>query len=152
VLTTSNIGHVAEESLWGLSAALVVVSLALMWPRIRSGLRPLLVAGCAVGVAYVAFMFLVDVPMYWSRWVADEAGGRLYLSLSQGVLDVAEHWVVSHQWEVWRHEVPWMSLYFSVAVWLSISLIHAPVLKPHTPPDRRRKQRAIGRAPIGAAN
>src|SRR5512138_720590 len=36
---------------------------------------------CAVAVAnlgliYVAFMFGVDVPMYWSCWLADEASGR----------------------------------------------------------------------------
>ena len=27
----------------------------------------------------------------------------------------------------WQHEIAWMSLYFSVAVWLSIALVHAPV-------------------------
>ena len=29
--------------------------------------------------------------------------------------------------EHWRTEMLWMSLYFSVAVWISLSLIHAPV-------------------------
>ena len=52
-------------------------------------MRPLLAAWCAAGIAYVAFMFLVDVPMYWSRWLADEASGRHYLSLTQGLLDVS---------------------------------------------------------------
>jgi hypothetical protein len=76
-------------------------------------------------------MFLVDVPMYWSRWIADEASGRLYLSIAQGVFDVSERWVVSHRWEDWQNEVEWMSLYFSVAVWLSIALIHTPVPRRH---------------------
>ena len=92
-------------------------------------MRPLLAAWCAAGIAYVAFMFLVDVPMYWSRWLADEASGRLYLSVAQGMLDVSERWVVSHRWEDWQNDVAWMSLYFSVAVWLSIALVHAPVLE-----------------------
>lgn len=127
VLTTSNLGHVVEESLWGLSAALLVASLVAIWPRCAATLRPLLAAWCVAGVAYVAFMFLVDVPMYWSRWLADEAAGRSYLSLEQGVLDVALRRVVSHSWEDWKGEVAWMSLYFSVAVWLSIALVHAPV-------------------------
>jgi hypothetical protein len=74
-------------------------------------------------------MFLVDVPMYWSRWIADEANGRHYLSIAQGFLDVSNRWVVSHRWQDWQNEVPWMSLYFSVAVWFSISLIHAPAPK-----------------------
>jgi hypothetical protein len=128
VLTTSNIGHVIEESLWGISAALLVATLLTLWPRCSARLRPLLLAMCLTGIAYVAFMFLVDVPMYWSRWVADEAGGRAYLSLAQGVLDTSGRWVVSHQWQTWRGEVVWMSLYFSVAVWLSIAFIHMPAL------------------------
>jgi hypothetical protein len=127
VLSTSNLGHVVEESLWGLSAALMVASLVAIWPRCAPKLRPLLALWCVAGVAYVAFMFLVDVPMYWSRWLADEAAGRSYLSLEQGVLDVAVRRVVSHRWEDWKSEVVWMSLYFSVAVWLSIALVHAPV-------------------------
>ncbi len=129
VLTTSNIGHVIEESLWGVSAMLLVISLLSMWPRSSQRLRPLLLAMCLTGIAYVAFMFLVDVPMYWSRWVADEASGRHYLSLSQGVLDTSGRWVVSQQWHVWKSEVIWMSLYFSIAVWLSIAFIHLPALK-----------------------
>ena len=127
VLTTSNIGHVLEESIWAVSASLLVTSLLWIWPRCSAPLRPLLAAWCAAGIAYVAFMFLVDVPMYWARWLADESSGRNYLSITQGLLDVSERWVVSHRWQDWQHEIAWMSLYFSVAVWLSIALIHAPV-------------------------
>ncbi len=129
VLTTSNIGHVIEESLWGLGAALLVASLLTLWPRASKKLRPLLLAMCLTGIAYVVFMFMVDVPMYWSRWLDDEASGRNYLSLTQGLLDTSERWVVSHQWHIWKGEVLWMSLYFSIAVWLSIAFIHAPALK-----------------------
>jgi hypothetical protein len=131
VLTTSNIGHVLEESIWAVSAGLLVTNLLWIWPRCSPSLRPLLAAWCAAGIAYVAFMFLVDVPMYWARWLADEASGRNYLSITQGLLDVSGRWVVSHRWQDWQHEVAWMSLYFSVAVWLSIALIHAPVLGRH---------------------
>lgn len=132
VLTTSNIGHVVEESLWGLSAALLVVSLALIWPRLTARQRPLLAAWCLIGVAYVAFMFMVDVPMYWSRWLADEASGRPYLSLAQGFADVSGRWTVSHRQQDWQSEMVWMTAYFSAAVWLSIALVHAPVLQART--------------------
>jgi hypothetical protein len=127
VLTTSNLGHVAEESIWGLAAALLVASLVAIWPLCAANRRPMLAAWCAAGVAYVGFMFFVDVPMYWSRWLADEAAGRHYLSLFQGVHDVASRRVISYRWEDWKSEIAWMSLYFSVAVWLSIALVHAPV-------------------------
>jgi hypothetical protein len=126
VLTTSNIGHVAEESIWGLSGALLVAGMVTIWPRCTPSLRPLLLAWCIAGTAYVAFMFLVDVPMYWSRWIADSANGRHYMSIAQGVHDAAVRRIVSYRWQDWKSEVVWMSLYFSVAVWLSIALIHAP--------------------------
>jgi hypothetical protein len=126
VLTTSNLGHVIEESLWGLCAALLVASLIAIWPRCDRRQRSLLAVWCVAGVAYVVFMFLVDVPMYWSRWIADQSLGRQYLSLAQGVLDISGRCVVSHRWEDWQSEVTWMTLYFSVAVWISLALVHAP--------------------------
>jgi hypothetical protein len=132
VLTTANIGHILEESLWGLSAAAMVAATLVMWPRIGGRLRRIVGVCCVAGIAYVAFMFLVDVPMYWSRWLVDEANGRHYMSITQGLLDASQRWVVSYHWQDWKSEVPWMSLYFSVAVWFSISLIHAPVPKLHT--------------------
>jgi hypothetical protein len=128
VLTTSNLGHVAEESIWALAALLLVASLATAWPRSAAAARPFIAAGCAIGVAYVLFMVAVDVPMYATRWLADEAGGRHYLSLARGLADASQRWSISYRWQDWQHEVPWMSLYFSVAVWLSIALVHAPAL------------------------
>jgi len=144
VLTTSNLGHVAEESIWGLSAALLVTSLIAIWPECDSRLRPMLAAWCAAGIAYVAFMFMVDVPMYWSRWIADQASGRHYLDIGQGVLDASQRWVVSHRWTDWRSEVAWMSLYFSVAVWFSIALIHAPVPRRRQAGGARSRAQAAG--------
>ena len=123
VLTTSNRGHIFENSLWGISAALIVASLVAIashTPASRSLMLGVWVAG---GALYVAYIFIVDVPMYWSRWKADEALGRKYLSLAQGVVDVSRRRVVSMRWEDWRGEVVWMTLYFSFGVWVSISLI-----------------------------
>jgi hypothetical protein len=127
VLTTSNAGHVVEETIWGCSAALVVVDMILMRAVGSPAQRRILVGWSVAGVAYVAFMFLHDVPMYWSRWVADEARGHHHLSIEQGLSDAAHHRVVSYRWEDWKSEVAWMSLYFSVAVWVSISLVHVSV-------------------------
>ncbi|HTQ37136.1 MAG TPA: hypothetical protein VMH77_08875 [Steroidobacteraceae bacterium] len=125
VLTTANLGHVVEETLWGVSAGLVVVSLFGVWPRCPPAWRPALAAACATAAAYVGYMFLVDVPRYWSRWVLDQAHGRHYLSLAAGLADVAQRRVVSWRWRDWHGEMLWMSLYFSVAVWISIWLVHA---------------------------
>jgi hypothetical protein len=129
VLTTSNLGHAIEESLWGLCAALIALGLLAIWPRVRPQQRPLLAFWCAAAAVYVAYMFAVDVPMYWARWVADEAQGRTYLSLLEGAVDASTRWTVTHSWDVWRTEATWMSLYFSLAVWLSIALVHLPRLR-----------------------
>jgi hypothetical protein len=63
--------------------------------------------------------------MYSGRWLADEATGKAYLSLGQGLWDAGSRWTVTYSWEQWRSEIPWMSLYFSVGVWSSIALVHA---------------------------
>jgi hypothetical protein len=125
VLTTNNIGHVLEETIWGASAALVVISLSALCPRCPARWRPALVTAAIAGTGYAAYMFLVDVPMYWARWLNDESHGKQYLSLIEGVFDTAGRRIVTHQWEVWQGEMVWMSLYFSIAVWISISLVHA---------------------------
>jgi hypothetical protein len=130
VLTMSNLGHALEESIWGLCAAGFVVSLIGLAPRCSRPLRPLLLFCAMAGTAYVVFMFGVDVPMYWARWVADEAHGRAYLSVAQGLADASARWVVSHRWSDWQSEVVWMSAYFSLAVWLSIALVHVPAPGP----------------------
>jgi hypothetical protein len=129
VLTTSNFGHVIEEALWGTSAALVVASLVWARPRCNDVSRAMLGTWCLAGIVYVAYIFLIDVPMYWSRWVAQEASNSTYLTFTQGVLDALHRRVVTYRFEDWRSEILWMSLYFSVAVWISISLVHAPAPK-----------------------
>jgi hypothetical protein len=125
VLTTAQRGHVVENSLWGLSAALVVASLLVVGPHRLADLYPPMIIWCIGGAAYVAFIFLFDVPMYWSRWLADQAGGRQYLSITRGVVDVWRRRIVSYRWEDWKTEVVWMSLYFTLGVWCSISVVYA---------------------------
>jgi hypothetical protein len=138
VLTTSNLGHVIEASIWTASAAMMVAGMLAAWPRCNATLRRVIALGCAAGLAYVAFMVLFDVPMYRARWLADEAAGRSYMSLAQGLIDTARNCVVSYRWQDWHTEVVWMSAYFSAAVWLSIALIHTPVLAHHVVARKRR--------------
>jgi hypothetical protein len=119
VLTTGQRAHAAENSLWGLSAALAVASMLVIGPHRLAPLYTPMIAG---GAAYVAFIFFYDVPMYWSRWLVDQANGRKYLSVTDGMLEVCRRWTVSYRWEDWRSEILWMSLYFTLGVWSSIWL------------------------------
>ncbi len=127
VLTTAQRGHVVENSIWGVAAALVVASMLALGPHRLVELYPPMIAWCVGGAAYIAFIFFFDVPMYWSRWLSDQTNGRRYLSIAHGVADVCRRWTVSHRWEDWKSEVAWMSLYFTVGVWISVSLIYASV-------------------------
>ena len=129
VLTTDYLGNAVEESLWALSAALLVAGCAALWPRCEARTKRLLAIPFIVGPLYLAFMAAVDIPMYVSRWHADQLSGRAYLSLAQGLQDLAHRWVVTFREEDWRSEMPWMTLYFSVAVWLSIALAAPKGLK-----------------------
>jgi hypothetical protein len=149
VLTTSNIGHVAEESIWGLSVAMLVASLVSILQRCTAARRSVLLACCVAGSIYVAYMFLVDVPMYWTRWIADEVSGRHYLSIMQGAHDATVRRLVSHRWQDWKNEVVWMSLYFSVAVWISIALVHAPVPETQIAAEQRKRVTSLGALGIG---
>lgn len=133
VLTTANLGHVIEESLWGLCAALLAASLLAMWPRVEPSRRALLMFLSAAAAVYVAYMAAVDVPMYWARWVADEAQGVAYFGVLEGAVDASTRWTVTRSWQVWQTEFTWMTLYFSVAVWISLALVQLPRLRATSP-------------------
>jgi hypothetical protein len=138
VLTTSNLGHVFEESLWCAATALILASLLADWQRWKLRWRTACVWLVAAGTGYFLYLALVDVPMYWSRWVADELAGKAYLSLAQGWQNAAGPHVVSYDWNIWKSEMAWMATYFSVAVWVSIWLVHAPV--PHASRSVQRQR------------
>jgi hypothetical protein len=128
VLTTAQRAHALENSLWGVAAALVVAGLLVVDPHRVAGLHLPMIAWCVGGTAYVMYIFLFDVPAYWSRWRADQANGHRYLSIGQGLIDSWRRRVVSYRWESWKDEMLWMSLYFSAGVWSSISLVYAAVI------------------------
>lgn len=120
VLTTNYMGNVCEQSIWTVCSALVVT--ALLKQR-SSAWRPFAQTVAAFIIPYIVFMAVSDVPMYFRRWLADEASGRTYLSLAEGVRDASFRVVVTRLWEPWHEEVAWMTLYFSSGVWISIWLV-----------------------------
>jgi hypothetical protein len=136
VLTTCYLGNVAEESLWALAASLLVAGGLIVWARRRAARGPFLAAALALGVLYIIFMLSFDIPMYMYRWLEDEARGRAYLALGQGLRDAWSRRVVTFAWEEWRAEIPWMTLYFSVCVWWSLALVHSPRPGPDPVADR----------------
>ena len=114
-----------EVTLWGTAAVLSVAARGAMWPQATARGRRWLGLAIVAGTLYAAYMFAIDVPMYWQRWLADEAAGRMYSTVAAGIADASGRWHVSHDWAHWRSEVVWMTSYFSVAVWISIGMAHA---------------------------
>jgi hypothetical protein len=122
VISTDFLGNVLENSLWTVAFILVMIALVRLVASFR-GAAQIAIAAMAVGVAcYVAFMATVDVPMYIARWQADIAGGKPLLGLAAGLDDLATRGVVTRNFARWHDEIPWISLYFSVAVWTSLML------------------------------
>ena len=128
-LTTNFAGSVIEESTWAVTSGLMTVTLVSLWWRRREVRRPFIGAAIVLNAFYVMFMATVDVPMYRSRVHADTAAHKTYLTVGEGARDSIARRVVTRRWDDWKDEMPWMTLYFSVGVWISLSLIRAPRLK-----------------------
>jgi hypothetical protein len=122
VITTSYLGNTIENSIWAVTFTLIAVALLRLLVDFRGLMRPA-IAVAVVGIAlYVSFLVTIDVPMYLSRWQADTTVGKQLFGLSAGLYDLSTRWVVTRDLAHWRDEIPWMSLYFSAAVWSSLAL------------------------------
>ncbi len=127
--TTSNyIGTVVEESLWAVAAFITVYGLFLARPYYMKEQLKFLNRGIVAGILYVIYMLCVDIPAYVSNWMAAEKIGKIYKSVGDGFKEVCTEWSMTRAYADWQYEMIWMSLYFSVAVWMSIYLINAPRL------------------------
>jgi hypothetical protein len=129
VLTRNYLYHAIENSLWAVAFFIIAVGLVRLVPEFDGIPRISLVAALAGIAGYIAFLVTVDVPMYLTRWRADRANGARMLRPSEGLRDATMRWVVTRDMAEWKDEIPWMSLYFSGAVWgsLIICLIYAKV-------------------------
>jgi hypothetical protein len=122
VLTRNYLGHAIENSIWAVAFFIVGVGLCRLLPEFDGPVRVILVIAI-VGIAgYLAFLATIDVPMYLTRGRAEVASGSKLLSPLEGLRDVSVRWIVTHDMAEWKDEIPWMSLYFSAAVWASLAL------------------------------
>lgn len=126
VLTANYLLHAIENSLWTLAAALALAAFLSLRPRAEGVAARFLDAASVCAVIYLAFMAMVDVPMYLSRW---QAAGDNTLPLSEGLRTLLERCVVEHEWDGWRQDALWLTPYFTVVVWTSIALARVPSLR-----------------------
>jgi hypothetical protein len=133
-----------EESIWATVGLAAVIASALLVPRYRGQFQRVLLACVASALGYFAFMVLHDVPMYAARFQADQLAQRRYLPLWEGLRDVATRRVVTWDIAVWREEIPWMTFYFTVAVWFSLALCTVSFRSAAVEPFLRRRPPAPG--------
>jgi hypothetical protein len=122
IITTNFVGNAIENSLWAVTFLLIAVALCRLMIEFHGVVRVAMAVAVAGITGYLAFLLLVDVPMYFDRWHADLASGKATFGMLAGLHDVSTRWVVTHDIAHWRDEIPWMSLYFSAAVWSSLAL------------------------------
>lgn len=126
VITTNYIGNTVEESLWALCYTLIFFALVDLRSQFSGAFKKAIDTGLLGCVLYVGFMVFVDVPMYFQRWLQDQSINKVYFSFTEGLIDLNTRWVVTHDIKDWSTEIPWMSLYFSAAVLVSIALCYVP--------------------------
>jgi hypothetical protein len=133
VLTRNYLGNAIENSIWAVSFFIVGIGLCRLLPEFQSPVGVVL-AIAIIGIAgYLVFLATVDVPMYFTRWQGKSADRFERLSHLEGLRDASVRWVVTHDIAEWKDEIPWMSLYFSAAVWSSLALCVCYAFAGHLP-------------------
>ena len=124
--TTNFFGTMVEESLWALAATLTMIGFLSVRPHYYGIQRNFLSAGILMAFGYVTYMVTVDVPAYLNNWIADQVAGKVYATLQEGFVQIATLWIQTYDHMDWQYEFVWMTLYFSVAVWISIFIMNGP--------------------------
>jgi hypothetical protein len=123
VVTLNYIGHAIEELLWSIMVILVATGLVIYYEHTGGG-SPLWVAiGLIASAGTTALIMFVDIPLYIARWRTGKRAGLRYLRIRDGLKDAFVRRQVTHASEDWRSDILWMSLYFSVGVWVSLLIV-----------------------------
>jgi hypothetical protein len=133
VLTTNFLGNAIENSIWAVAFLVIGIGLCRLLPEFNGPVRVALAIAISGIASYLAFLMIIDVPMYLGRWRAGLADGSRLLGHLEGLRDVSTRWVVTHDIAHWKGEIAWMSLYFSAAVWASLALCVLYSLEDHLP-------------------
>lgn len=129
VITTNYLGNSIEESTWTLTYTLIVYMLIKLWSKFKGAFKYAISLSIFCNIVYIGFMIFVDVHMYINRFLEDLANKKNHLNFIEGIIDLNTRWIVTYDIHQWKTEIPWMSLYFSFAVLVSIALCYVPLTK-----------------------
>ena len=122
VLTLNHRWHAAEEALWGVMVISLGTGLALSASSLSASWQILCLFGVLSCATAAWVMLIVDVPMYLARARQGDLSGVGLLSVGEGFRDALSRRHPRGDWETWRHEVTWMTPYFTGGVWISMGL------------------------------
>lgn len=123
VLTLRHAWHAAEEALWAVMMALFAAVFVAAFPSADPLHQVALAIGLVGCLAGGWVMAALDIPMYLRRQRAENEAGTRFLSVGAGFADAVSRRAPTGSWDVWRHEVAWMTPYFTAGVWLSLALV-----------------------------
>jgi hypothetical protein len=121
VLSLDHLGHALEETLWAVIMVILATASGAAGLASEGARAWLLLAGAVVYTAGAGLTVAFDVTMYVGRWRAWATVERL--PLVTGLRDCGVRRKPTRAWEVWREEVAWMTLYFSIGVWTSLAMV-----------------------------
>lgn len=129
VTTNRPIFNATEESLWAVLGLSNLITFSYIYYNLinRNDLSPklnhikficpIIIVSC---LFYVLFMVLHDVPMYIKRH-RDKTNKPL--TFIEGIKKLSQCNKVSKSYNDWKEEIPWLTLYFTLAVWATIVIL-----------------------------
>ncbi|MFT4969617.1 MAG: hypothetical protein ACI9O4_001366 [Chitinophagales bacterium] len=127
--TTGNyFGTIIEESLWAVCAGIFVIGMFKALKYYEKKQLMFIRLALISGLGYFTYMITVDVPSYIRGFISNQADGKVYSGVMEGIVEVATQWRLTHVYDDWKYEFVWMTLYFSLAVWGSMLIVNSPRL------------------------
>ena len=124
VLTTNQLFHCFEESIWTIFMFLLIPLTFRLMRKTECNKVYYKLMGCMTLLTiYVIYMAFIDVPMYYKRYIHNEKQNVSYLSLKEGIADSTSCKVVTQSYYVWKEDSIWMIGYFIFCSLISIGLI-----------------------------
>ena len=128
-LTTHYLFSAIEEAHWAVITIVILASFVALLLCPRCPLNTSVTRFCAIAtapvLAWFLFLVFVDVPTYARYWLRDEAAGKQYLSIEEGLEQITS-WRVTWRYEDWEHAWKWMTPYFVCGSWISLLLVSYP--------------------------
>lgn len=127
-ITTKNpLYNAIEETLWTIFGLSKFLTFIFMNSTLKESDDPKLIKiknfykfGSIFSILYVLFMIIVDVPMYYKRYINGNSND--YMTFSDGIKTLLKC-KKSDSYNDWKDEFLWLSLYFSFGVWSTIFIL-----------------------------